>query len=153
MYSLFQQGLSRMELRALQEWARMSTSFSANPSVAPSPTSCIHLTPKLQGMGPTYRLQLLIRNIAKTTIQHLHLSLHCSKGKLSLCPSCKKTGFLFPGHQRWLQFDISDQSGQGGQLLVDVVRDMHPDDGIASSWSVVRGLVVYSVKLDFKSTL
>ncbi len=154
MYENFESSLSRLELRAMEEWQRLSTSTSGLGAVvlpaaaAPAPTNCVHLTPKLHGSGPSYRLQLTIRNTTGRPISDLRLSLHCTGGKFSCTPWCRKIGSLMTsGHSRCLEFRVVDVTGQGGQLSLTVVQDGGSHD--APKGVVLVGRVVYGAKLDF----
>ena len=151
MYQLFQEGLCKAHLRALQEQMTGGNQqhHHQQPTIIEEQRRCIHLLAKLTGSAGTRRqLQLLIQNISQKVIEGLTVMLQTNgNSKLTIEePSCRLVGLLLPSNQYWITVNIQDATSQGGEVSIIVTQDLQDDD--ASSNNITQGQVVYSAKVD-----
>lgn len=152
MHRLFQEGICRIHLRALQEWSTVS----ANPKdVQPLDTiadekRCVHLVAKLMGSGSRFMLHLLIQNISDSVIESLTILLQVTDGQLVLERSSAKLSLILPSSHNWIKINVRDQTSQGGTISVIVIKEADP---AGSSGFTDRGQVVCAAKISISPTI
>lgn len=149
MYKLFQEGLCRAHLRALQDYLKLSSTKDVQPVVDGVEKPSIHLLAKLTGSAGTRRqLQLLIQNTGQHVIESVDVMLHAEGNNNELMtvePSCRQVGLLLPSAQQWITVNVQDPTGQGGQVSIVVTKDVADEVEVSP---VVPGHVIYSAKVE-----
>lgn len=147
MHRLFEEGMCRIHLRALQEWSNVSTNQAdiqpPAPYVPDEKPPCVHLVAKLLGSGSRFMLHLLLQNISDTIIENLTVFLQVTNGNLLLEHSSAKLSLILPTSQNWLKINARDPTNQGGTISVIVIKGVELD----------RGLVVCATKINISPNI